>query len=130
MKENDYSWEITHPFPYDDSVFINYYNQYKQALKTGNIKSAKQLRAKIKEYLDPGDYEYMLWEEWKEGLARYVENKIRQRMGVDLNNYGSEEPYDRVAFYYSGELLITQLAKIDPQLPGDLGRLYEVMENF
>jgi hypothetical protein len=130
MKENDYSWEITHPFPYDDSVFINYYNRYKQALKSGDIKSAKELRAEIKEYLDPGDYEYMLWEEWKEGLARYVENKIRQRMKIDLNNYGSEEPYDRVAFYYSGELLITQLAKTNPQLPDDMGGLYQAMEKF
>lgn len=129
-KENDYSWEITHPFPYNDSVFIYYYDRYKQALKSNDIKSAKKLRAEIKDYLDPNDYEYMLWEEWKEGLARYVENKIRQRMEVEPNNYGSEKPYDRVAFYYSGGLLITQLAKTDPQLPNDMGGLYKAMKDF
>ena len=130
IEKQDYSWEITHPFPYDDSVFINYYDEYKQALKTSDIKSAKQLRAEIKDYLEPNDYEYMLWEEWKEGLARYVENKIRQRMGLELNNYGNEEPYDRVAFYFSGELLIIQLAKTDLQLPNDMGGLYAEMKKF
>ena len=130
MKKNDYSWEIMHPFPYEDSVFINFYNQYKEALKSKNLVAAKKLRSEIKKYLNPKDYEYMLWEEWKEGLARYVENKVRDIMGVELNNYGSEEPYDRVAFYYSGELLIAKLAAADHTLPGDMGRLYETMEKF
>jgi hypothetical protein len=130
MKMKDYSWEIMYPFPYDNPVFINYYNRYKEALESDNLAAAKKLRSEIKEYLDPNDYEYMLWEEWKEGFARYVENKVRDKMGVKLNNYGSDEPYDRVAFYYSGELLISKIAGSDPQLPGDMGRLYEAMEKF
>ena len=130
MKKNDYSWEITYSFPYDNPVFINYYNRYKEALESDNLAAAKKLRSEIKEYLNPKDYEYMLWEEWKEGLARYVENKVRDKMGVELNNYGSEEPYNRVAFYYSGELLLDKLTTSDPALPGDMGRLYEAMEKF
>jgi len=62
--------------------------------------------------------------------VQVVENKIRQRMEVDLNNHDSEEPYDRVAFYYSSELLITQLAKTNPKLPRDMGGLYAAMKNF
>jgi hypothetical protein len=51
-------------------------------------------------------------------------------MEVDLNNHDSEEPYDRVAFYYSSELLITQLAKTNPKLPRYMGGLYAAMKNF
>ena len=130
MKKNDYSWEIMYPFPYDDSVFINYYDQYKKALQSDNLDEAKQLRAEIKEHLDPKDYEYMLWEEWKEGLARYVENKVRDKMGVELNNYGSEKSYNRVAFYYSGELLISKLAETDPHLSDNMKDLFELIERF
>ena len=130
MKNNDYSWEITHHFRFDDSVFTNLYDSYKYALEKNEIEEAKVYRFRIIRHLSGIDFEYMLWEEWKEGLARYVENKIRERMGMELNNYGSEEPYDRVAFYYSGELLIKKLTETDPKLPGDMGRLFETMKKF
>ncbi len=130
MQNKEYSWEIAHPFPYDDSVFINFYDNYKQALKEDNIVKAKQFRARLKEHLGKIDFEYMLWEEWKEGLARYVENKVHDRLKIDRNNYGKDKPYDRVAFYYSGEKLIARLAETKPGLPADMKLLFEKMRDF
>jgi hypothetical protein len=130
MGKQDYSWEIMHPFPYDDSLFLNYYDNFKQALQSNEIDNAKRYMLKIKDHLGQVDYEYLLWEEWKEGLARYVENKIRVQLGLMENNYGKDKPYDRVAFYYSGSLLISKLAETDPDLPADMGLLFKTMESF
>jgi hypothetical protein len=130
MQNKDYSWEIAHPFPYDDSVFNTFYDSYKQALEENNIVKAKQFRARLKEHLGKIDFEYMLWEEWKEGLARYVENKIHDRLLIPRNNYGKDKPYNRVSFYYSGELLITRLAEADPDLPDNMKLLFEKMKDF
>ncbi len=130
MQNKDYSWEIMHTFPYDDSVFINLYEDFKEALKGKNIKGAKTFRNKIKERLNIFDFEYMLWEEWKEGLARYVENKIRSKMGIEKNNYGKYAPYDRVAFYYSGEELINVLLDSDENLLNNFKLLFNKMKEF
>jgi len=130
MKKKNYSWEIMHPFPYGDSVFIDYYNKFKASLDKNDIQSAKLYRDKIKSYLSRTDFEYMLWEEWKEGLARYVENKINERLNIKRNDYGRNEPYNRVSFYYSGELLISRLAESNPALPEDIKLLFEGMRDF
>jgi hypothetical protein len=130
MEKKYYSWEIMHPFPYDDSRFVNYYESFKLALQSNDIEKAKEFRLKIKNQLSRINYEYILWEEWKEGLARYLENKIRQKLKLEKNDYGRDKPYDRVAFYYSGELLISKLAEIDPGLPADMGLLFKAMETF
>lgn len=130
MKNKDYSWEITYPFPYDDSLFIDYYDHFKAALKNNDIQSAELYRDKLKAHLTNTDFEYMLWEEWKEGLARYVENKILHRLNTDPNNYGKDKPYNRVSFYYSGELLIGLLTKKNPGLTSDMKLLFERMRDF
>ena len=130
MRNKDYSWEITHPFPYEDSVFIDYYDHFKTALEKNNTESAKLSRDKLKAYLSRPDFEYMLWEEWKEGLARYVENRINERLKIGRNDYGKDEPYNRVSFYYSGELLITMLVEADPGLAGDIKLLFIKMKEF
>lgn len=130
MEKQDYSWEIMHPFPYEDSLFINYYGNLKNALAQDVVNEAKQFRLKIKNHLSKIDFEYLLWQEWKEGLARYVENKVRNQLGITANNYGSDTSYNRAAFYYSGELLIKHLEKDNPALPEKPEQLFEMMKNF
>jgi hypothetical protein len=130
MQNKDFSWEIMHAFPYDDSVFVNLYDSYKNALEENFVEKAKEFRSRIKSHLSGIDFEYMLWEEWKEGLARFIENKIRKELGIERNDYGKDAPYDRVAFYYSGELLIKKFAEINPELPEDIKLTYEKMKNF
>ena len=130
MKNKDYSWEIMHPFPYNDSLFVSYYEIFKDALVNNDNETAKIFRHKLKAYLSKTDFEYMLWEEWKEGLARYVENKINERLKFDRNEYGKNKPYDRISFYYSGELLIKRLMESDQSLPDNMKLLFEKMRDF
>jgi hypothetical protein len=130
MENKDYSWEITHPFPYDDSLFIRYYESYVRFMDKNDMTAAKEFRHKLKDHLSKTDFEYMLWEEWKEGTARYVENKICDRLNIDRNNYGKEKPYNRVSFYYGGELLITRLTGKKAGLPSDMKLLFGQMRDF
>jgi len=58
----------------------------------------------------------MIWQEWKEGFARYLENQIRQFVGLDKNHYGGNLPFDRVVFYHGGSRFIEHLIESDPQL--------------
>jgi len=37
----------------------------------------------MRKYLKNHDYEYMIWQQWKEGFARYIENKIRNTLNVE-----------------------------------------------
>ncbi len=130
IRNQDYSWEISHPFPYDDSLFASGYDSYKEALQENKIEKAEAMRNKIRDHLNKIDFEYMVWEEWKEGLARYVENRILDRLHINRNNYGKDKPYNRVSFYYSGELLIGRLTEKNPQLPAEMKKLFEQMRDF
>ncbi len=124
---NDYSWELTHSFPYQDSIFIKNYESFLKALGKGDGKGAEESLRILKQHLNKVDYEYMVWEEWKEGFARFIENKIRARLGVPINRGGSERPYDRVTFYYGGEQYINFLVWHDEGLYTDTKALFERM---
>ncbi len=41
----------------------------------------------------------MTWQEWKGGLARYLENAIAVRLGQPANHGGLEPPFTPVTFY-------------------------------
>jgi hypothetical protein len=66
----------------------------------------------------------MIWQEWKEGLTRYIENKIKTELGLEENFYGKEKPYHRITFYYGGEMLIDYLFDQDDTLFMDLEALF------
>ena len=70
------------------------------------------------------DYEYLVWQEWKEGFARYIENRIRARLGLDPNRFGAEEPYNRITFYVGGSDYISLLVEDRPELIQDPKALY------
>lgn len=123
----DYMWELAHPFPYNDLIFVNYYQNFITALNNKNFIEAGTQRKALKKYLSDVDYEYMVWEEWKEGVARYVENKIKNYFLLTSNNYGKDQPYDRILFYYGGELWSSALIGKDKTLLNDPLRLYELM---
>lgn len=130
MEKQDYMWEMSHPFPYNDTLYCSLYGLFKSALISNNIEAAKKFRSEIKNHLSKNDFEYLLWQEWKEGFARYNENKIREMLGIEINNYGSDEPYDRVSFYYSGDLLSRRLIETEPGLINNIKLLYEKMKSF
>jgi len=126
-KANNYSWEIMHAFPYQDSTFIERYGSFLKALQTGDRKGVDESLQALKRQLSKTDYEYMVWEEWKEGFARLIENKIRARLGVPPNQGGIERPYNRVTFYAGGELFIHFLVWHDEDLLTDMNELFARM---
>ena len=127
MANQDYMWELAHPFPYNDSLFVIHCQNFITELNNKNFKEARAQRKVLKEYLSDVDYEYMVWEEWKEGVARYVENKIKNYFLLASNNYGKDKPYDRILFYYGGELWGGALIEKDKTLLNNPLRLYEIM---
>ncbi len=127
MKNSDYMWEINHPFPYSDTLFVNYYDQFLNALKENNEDKIFKSRQQLKKNLSKIDYEFMTWQEWKEGLARYIENLIKRELGLEENFYGKEKPYHRVTFYYGGEAFIDFICKRNANLVTDLDILYNQM---
>jgi hypothetical protein len=106
----DYSWEINHRFPYNDTVFVEAYSRFLRALGDRDARALLVSGRDLKHRLAQDDYEYMVWVEWKEGFARYIENKIRVRYHLAPNLAGRDQPFDRVTFYYGGERFITYLA--------------------
>ena len=107
-------WEMNYPFPYetvglyDISDLINYHKN-------------------MKEYLKETDFEYMIWQEWKEGFARYVENLVREELKTDKNINTLNPPFDRISFYEIGSRYIKLLLENDKTINGDLEKLFYTM---
>jgi len=74
-----------------------------------------------------GDYEYMVWQEWKEGFARFIENRIRRKLDLSENHDGREEPFDRVVFYEGGAGFLELLGIQDPRMTIEIDRFFETM---
>ena len=49
-------------------------------------------RAALRQSLSRDDREYMVWQEWKEGFARLIENRIRGRSELAENHGGAKSP--------------------------------------
>jgi len=82
---------------------------------------------KMKTYLKETDFEYMVWQEWKEGYARYVENLVREKLGMRKNASPLAPPFDRVCFYGIGSKYIELLVQTDDALKDDAGKLFHKM---
>jgi hypothetical protein len=122
--ENDMMWEINYPFAYADPRFVEAYLALLEASGEGRMDDIQAGRRRLREILDQGDWEYMAWQEWKEGLARYIENQIQDRLGLPGNHGGGEPPLDRVAFYKGGSRLIAALGQHEPELLHDIEALF------
>ncbi|HHU78508.1 MAG: hypothetical protein ACOX27_02490 [Caldicoprobacterales bacterium] len=123
-KENNYMWEITHPFPYDDQTFIGLFEQYISALDDFDISRAEMIRTRLSTELKKADFEYLAWQEWKEGFARFIENKIKARLNVETNHKGREKPYNRISFYESGSKYISLIDRENEDIIADIKGLF------
>jgi len=115
---NNFSWEIDYPFPYNDDFFVR---------MTSEMVSFEDYHAKMKEYLKVTDFEYLVWQEWKEGFARYVENLMRGELKMDLKRNTLSPPYDRVSFYELGSRYVDLLVEEDSTLGSRLDKLFYTM---
>ncbi len=121
---NDFMWEINYPFPYDAFDFVETYTAFLEAAARQQHDLVRDCRAQLHTALRAEDFEYMIWQEWKEGFARYIENRIKQHLGLPENHGGAELPFSRVTFYEGGARLIAT----HPELAGDIEALFHWMK--
>jgi len=124
QQAGDYMWELDHPFPYEDSDFKEIYTIFLEAAAEGDADTVMRCRIFLKETLNMPDYEYMVWQEWKEGFARLIENRIRKRLELEENHGGIVQPYNRVTFYEGGARFISVLFSKDKSLEKDIEELF------
>jgi hypothetical protein len=129
-EKNDYSWEINHPFPYDNQSFADLYTQYMDSLLQYDYSKAINLRQQFKSVLGKIDREYLLWQEWNEGFARFLENKIRNLLNINENHFGNKTPYNRVSFYESGSRFISLIEQVNPDSIDDMRGLFYEMRKY
>jgi hypothetical protein len=125
--KQDFMWELNHPFPYEDSVFAEVYTIFLKAASEKDLEGVSRCRTYLKETLNAPDYEYMVWQEWKEGFARLIENKIRKKFDLEENHGGTDQPFSRVTFYEGGSLYIENLFYKDKTLKKDVEKLFDMM---
>jgi hypothetical protein len=124
MADKNYMWELQYPFPYENPDFVREYENLFAALDSGDSNRVLDIRKSLKARLSKDEWDYMTWQEWKEGTARRLENEIDARLGLPQNSGGRKPPFNRVSFYAGGEALIRMLEKGEPGLTKDIERLY------
>lgn len=124
LAANDFMWELNHPFPYAAPDFVQGYETFLAKQEMAEVESIRQ---QLKTLLNEEDYEYMVWQEWKEGFARFVENQINGRQNLPENHGGKEKPFNRVVFYAGGAHYIQLLSQQEAQLAIDIEKLFDRM---
>ena len=124
MKKKDYSWELQYPFPYGDDAFVRTYGALLKALENADGSQVQALRARLRDSMTRPQWEYMTWQQWKEGFARFLENRMRSRLGLAENTGGAKTPFSRVSFYYGGDRLIRFLTGQDETVAENIQLLY------
>jgi hypothetical protein len=127
IEAKNYMWELNYPFPYGDSLIAVLYNSFIEHLNKENLTAAEKVHDELREKLGSDYYQYMIWVEWKEGCARWIENMIRERLNVEENIAGSKRDFNRVSFYYGGSNFIKQLSK--QYKTKNLKDLFELIHN-
>ncbi len=126
---SDFMWEINHPFPYATPDFVETYIAFLEAATHHRHDIIRGCRAQLRAHLRTEDFEYMVWQEWKEGFARHIENLIKQRLGLAENHGGATPPFSRVTFYEGGARFIATLAAAHPELATDIEQLFHRIES-
>ena len=112
------------PFPIQGKKFTETYALFLIALKEDKTENILKYRSQLKH-----DFEYMIWREWKEGCARFIENKIRRKLNLKENHYGKDKPFSRGSFYEGGAGFIEFLGHQEPELLIDIEGLFNKMLN-
>ncbi len=124
---SEYMWELEHPFPYQNDSFTEIYALFMEAAASQDRAGVSRCRAFLREVLNIQDFEYMLWVEWKEGFARYIENKVRVKLELEPRHGSDQPPFNRVTFYEGGARSIAMLVQEDKNLEQDLESLFQRM---
>ena len=117
-KNQDYMWELNYPFPYNNEEFI------RKTMELNNGYDIRKYHTEIKTLLNEKEFEYMIWQEWKEGYARYIENMIRDKIGIKRNSKILKPPFDRVCFYEIGSKYIETIINKRIELKNNLEKIF------
>ena len=117
-KKQDYMWELNYPFPYNNEEFI------RKTIELNNEYDIRKYHIEMKTILNEKEFEYMIWQEWKEGYARYIENMIREKIDIKRNSKILKPPFDRVCFYEIGSKYIETLIKRNTELKNNLEKIF------
>jgi len=117
-EKHDYMWELNYPFPYNNKEFI------RKTMELNNGYDIRIYQIEMKTILNDKEFEYMIWQEWKEGYARYIENMIRENFGIKKNSKELKPPFDRVCFYEIGSKYIENLIKRNMELKNNLEKIF------
>lgn len=126
---SNYSWELDYKFPYSDSQYIENTKLLFESLNKNDHKLIDIARRNLKKCLSSEQVEYMVWQEWKEGFARYIENQIKLFLGISTNHGGREEPFRRGTFYEMGSQLISLIVQNYPDSLYHIEELYYAIQN-
>jgi hypothetical protein len=124
MAVGNFMWELEHPFPYNDPKFIETYHALLQAVQTDDGEGVLLTHRQLKAFLQPANFEYIVWQEWKEGFARLIENRIQRLFNLPENHYGCQPPYHRITLYEGGAGVIAALSQDTPEIVNDLVQLF------
>ncbi|MTI49915.1 MAG: hypothetical protein FH761_18955 [Firmicutes bacterium] len=127
MKKKDYMWEMQYSFPYEDKTFIEKTKALDMYFDATCEKRVNEYYEYMKNYLDCFDFEYMIWQQWKEGYARYIENKIRVIFGLEKNSQEITYPFNRVSFYEIGSRYIDFILRTKRELRGNVEGVFREM---
>lgn len=117
-------WEARYRFGYDNDRLVYAYRHMLAALEAGDLATGLSWHADAVAALTSLDREFMLWHEWKEGFARWLENRARRRLGVRRNENGRFGAFGPEAFHAGGAELIQLLVRTEPQLANQFAGLY------
>lgn len=127
--DNSY-WELEHPFPYGSKLFKKAFENIIKSIKIKDNDKLKREFEKLKTKIEKQDYEYMIWQIWKEGFARFIENEIRSKYDLQENENGMEAPYNRISLYYLGDKLISFLTETNGKIIKDIRLLFDVLYDY
>ena len=127
MAKKNYNWEIDFPFPYNNEYFIDKTVELAGCFANGKYEDVIIYRNCMRTYLHKTEYEYMIWQLWKEGFARYVENLIRRELGLKLNGNVLRPPFGKVHLYEIGSKYVEMLIKKDKKLNDDIIKIFNEM---
>jgi len=119
MSKGAFDWEIRYPFPYGDDFFVS---MTEELNKNSNY---ADYHKKLHSHLKKTDFEYLIWQEWKEGFARYIENLMRDNLGLEQHFNILSSP--RVCLYEIGSRHIASLINRDNSLSNDIHKLFLAM---
>jgi len=94
---------------------------WKRSTHSSNTRNSEKVfrsRKILRQILRKEDFGYVIWQEWKEEFARFIENRIRHRLGLPENHSSLKKSWNRTLFYDSGARFIEFLCAQEKGITG------------